>query len=129
MGMTLEMSSSDNQDKKDILRIKTGKIEAKLNILTGKQGVHFLTYCPSLRISGYGNTEKEAVDFIKEEMEVFCEDLFSMNNTEREKFILSLGFTREKFHNKNFSKTYIDENGRLQDFDEGTVKREILETV
>ena len=129
MGMTLEMSSSNNQDKKDILRIKTGKIEAKLNILTGKQGVHFLTYCPSLRISGYGNTEKEAVDFIKEEMEVFCEDLFSMNNTEREKFILSLGFTREKFHNKNFSKAYIDENGRLQDFDEGTVKREILETV
>tara|TARA_R110000823_G_scaffold185666_1_gene318095 strand:+ start:61504 stop:61887 length:384 start_codon:yes stop_codon:yes gene_type:complete len=126
--MSLKITPSDKKEKKDFLRIKGNAIEAKLNIFSGKQGDHFLTYSPSLKISGYGSTEKEAIEFIKLELETFCEDVFSMNTQERENYILSLGFKKEKFHTKNFSKAYIDENGRLQDFDPGTIKHEVLET-
>tara|TARA_R110002050_G_scaffold107585_1_gene218097 strand:+ start:177 stop:566 length:390 start_codon:yes stop_codon:yes gene_type:complete len=128
MGMSLKITPSENVHTMDTLRIKGDKLEAKLNIISGKQGEFFLSYSPSLKISGFGDTKEEAMEFIKMELQGFCEDIYSMNNKERENYILSLGFKKEKFHAKNFSKAYVDENGRLQDFDEGTVKLEILET-
>jgi len=117
-----------NGTEQDTIRIKNGLIDLTLNVLYGKQGEFFLSYCPSLNISGYGNTEKEADEFIKHEMIVFCEDLNSMQSEEKNHFLLSLGFKKERFKTKNFSKAYVDENGRLQDFDEGTVQRKILQT-
>jgi len=125
--MSFDVDSKQRSDF-DEIRIKNGSIEATLNILTGKQGDYFLHYCPSLEISGYGRTVDEAVELIKSELEIFCEDLFEMNQKEREQYLISLGFKKEKFHNKNFSKAYVDENGRLKDFDKGTVKRELLQT-
>jgi len=126
--MSLKVTPSKNKHVKDTLRIKGDKLDARLNIISGKQGTHFLTYSPSLKISGFGNTKEEALEFIKMELQGFCEDIYSMNNTEREKYILSLGFQKEKFHSKNFSKAYVDQNGRLQDFDKGTVQLEVLQT-
>ena len=99
-----------------------------MNVFNGKQGDFFLSYCPALSISGYGKTEYEAEEFIKHEMVIFCEDLVNMHSDERDHYLLSLGFKRERFRNKNFSKAYVDGNGRLQDFDEGTVQRKILQT-
>ena len=128
MGMSIKVNPSTDIHREDFLRIKENKLDAKLNILSGKQGDHFLTYSPSLKISGFGETAQEALEFIKLELEGFCHDIFSMSSKERENYILSLGFKKEKFHSKNFSKAYVDENGRLQDFDEGTVKLEVLET-
>ncbi len=114
--------------QKDTIRIKGGNLDFSLSVFNGKQGDHFLCYCPTLNISGYGSTEKEAEDFIKVEMKVFCEDIMAMPTDERESYLLSLGFKKERFRKKNFSKAYIDENGRLQDFDEGTtVERKILQ--
>lgn len=125
--LSFEVDSKKASDI-DEIRIKNGSIGATLNILTGMQGEYFLHYCPSLEISGYGRTADEAVALIKSELEVFCEDLFEMNQKEREHYLFSLGFKKQKFHNKNFSKAYVDEKGRLRDFDEGTVKRELLQT-
>ena len=126
--MSLKISPSINDEKIDFLRIKGKGMDAKLNIFSGKQGDHFLAYSPSLKISGYGSTEEEAIELIKMELTTFCKDIFSMNAKERENYILSLGFEKEKFQAKNFSKTYVDENGRLQDFEPGTIKHEVLET-
>ena len=114
-------------NKKDTIRIKRGHLNMSISVYTGKQGEFFLAYCPSLNISGYGKTEQEAEDFIKVEMETFSEDVLSMSSIEKEKFLLSLGFQQERFHKKNFSKVYVDEDGKLRDFDEGTLKRKVLE--
>jgi hypothetical protein len=116
-------------NKQDTIRMKGNNIKLSLNVFNGKQGEFFLCFCPSLNISGYGKTEKEAEEFIKHEMIVFCEDLADMKSDERYHYLLSLGFNQEKLRNKNFSKAYVDENGRLQDFDEGTVERKILQSV
>ncbi len=113
-------------DEKDTIRFKDGTVNFSVSVFKGKQGDYYLTYCPALKISGYGSTKEEAVDFMKEEMKVFCEDLLAMNNMEREKFLLSLGFKQERFKRKNFSRAYVDEDGKLQDFEKGTLERSTL---
>lgn len=112
----------------DKLRIKGNKLQLSLNVFAGKQGDYFLYFCPALNISGYGKTDFKAEEFIKVEMLTFCEDIMAMPSNERDNYLMSLGFKKERFHNKNFSKAYIDVDGRLQDFDEGTVERKFLET-
>jgi hypothetical protein len=42
--------------------------------------------------------------------------------------LLNLGFHRERFKNKNFSKSFVDENGVLKNFEEGTLEKKILQT-
>lgn len=118
-----------NQKKlKDTIRIKNNKIELGFNVLKGKQGDYVLLFCPAVNLSGYGSTDKEANELLKENLVVFSEDVLSMNTTEREHFLASLGFKKERFHNKNFSKAYVDEDGILKNFDKGTVERQILQT-
>lgn len=123
-----KMTKNNSTNVKDSIRIKNGKISCSLNVYCGRQGDYIINYCPSLNISGYGKTEKEAEDFIKVEMEVFCEDLHSMNTKEKEAFLYSLGFKRDVFAAKNFSKAFVDENGKLQDFEEGTLQHKMLES-
>ena len=124
--LTIKKSSNSPKDK-DTIRIKDGKLNISVLVHSGKQGDFYISYCPSLNISGYGKTIEDAEDFLEVEMRVFCEDLFEMASDERENFLLSLGFKKEKFKNKNFSKAYVDEDGKLRDFEEGTLERKILE--
>ena len=116
-----------NTKEKDTIRIKNGDLSMTISVFSGKQGDFFLAYCPSINISGYGKTEMEAEDFIKTEMEVFSEDILGMTIDERENYLLSIGFKQERYKKKNFSKAYVDEDGKLRDFEEGTLERKILE--
>tara|TARA_R110002049_G_scaffold85844_6_gene218278 strand:+ start:8796 stop:9194 length:399 start_codon:yes stop_codon:yes gene_type:complete len=121
-------TTKDSKPRKDIIRIKTNKIEVGLNILKGKQGEYVLLFCPAVNLSGYGKTVKEADELLKENLLLFSEDVLSMNNTEREHYLASLGFKKERYKSKNFSKAYVDEDGVLKNFDEGTVERHLLQT-
>ena len=123
-----KVTKSQLISEKDTIRIKNGKISCSLNIYSGKQRDYIINYCPSLNISGYGKTDEEAEDFIKVEMEVFCEDLHSMNTKNKEDFLSSLGFKRDVFAAKNYSRAFVDENGKLQDFEEGTLQHKMLES-
>jgi len=114
--------------QKDSIRIKGGELNIDINVFTGKQGDYYLCYSPSISLSGYGNSEKEAEEFIKIEMQVFCEDLMSMSTKERDNYLFSIGFKKERFKSKNFSKSYVDEDGMLKDFEQGTLEHKILTT-
>lgn len=116
-----------NKGDRDTLRLKGGQIYFSLNSYSGKQGEFIIYYVPSLKISGYGKTAEEAEEFLKIEIQVFCEDVLKMPIKEKEAFLASLGFEKEKFRSKNFSKAYVDENGMLKEFEEGTVERRILQ--
>lgn len=127
---TIKITKGPSKEgEKDTVRIKNNMLYLSVNVFSGKQGDYHILYCPSLNISGYGNTEKEAEDFLHVEMETFSEDVLGMSSEEKENFLLSLGFKREKFRKKNFSKAYVDQDGKLCDFDEGTLERRILEVV
>lgn len=109
------------------IRIKDDFIKLSIVTYSGKDGEFYVVVSPSLLVSGYGNTEKEALESFEENLKTFCHDLMSLNQEQRGVEIKKLGFLQVKYHNKNFSKAYVDENGVLQGLDKTTVKTSMLE--
>ncbi|MES2543781.1 MAG: hypothetical protein V4548_02770 [Bacteroidota bacterium] len=114
-------------DIKETVRIKDNTISIKAIVASGKEGEHYIVVSPSILVSGYGKTNEEAEESFHENINLFCQDLLKLTNEQREKELLNLGFAKVKYHNKNFSKSYVDENGVLQGFEPGTLKTSMLE--
>jgi hypothetical protein len=115
------------KDIKETVRIKGNTLSIKILSATGKEGEHFVTVSPALLVSGYGSTEEEAKKSFEENLRLFCEDFMKLNPTQRESELFKLGFAKVKFHNKDYSKAYVDENGVLQGFEPGTLRAAMLE--
>lgn len=115
------------KDIKETVRIKGNTLSIKILSATGKEGEHFVTVSPALLVSGYGATEEEAKKSFEENLRLFCEDFLKLNPTQREAELFKLGFAKVKFHNKDYSKSYVDENGVLQSFEPGTLRAAMLE--
>jgi hypothetical protein len=110
------------------IRIDKKGIVVKIVMISGKEGNHYVTLAPSINVSGYGRNIKDADESFDENMDLFLEDLMKLSKEQRELEILKLGFKKERFKNKNFSKAYVDENGVLNNFEKGTLKKAVLET-
>ena len=117
------------QDIKESIRIKGNSIKIKVLISLGKEGEHYVVVSPSLLVSGYGSTEAEAKESFQENIETFCDDLVKLSNEQKIAELRKLGFLKEKYLNKNFSKVYVDENGVLQGLEPTTLKTAMLEAV
>lgn len=105
-------------------------LKASLNCYTGVQGEFWVSIVPSLNVSGYGTNEEEARESLKENMDVFCEDLFNLKPDRRMIELNKLGWHSGTFFKKRLSSSFVDENGVLQGFDHPEqVKKNILETV
>lgn len=115
------------KDIKETVRIKGNTLSIKILSATGKEGEHFVTVSPALLVSGYGSTEEEAKQSFEENLKLFCQDFMKLNQPQRESELFKLGFTKVKFHNKDYSKAYVDENGVLQGFEPGTLRAAMLE--
>lgn len=111
----------------DRIRIQKGSIHFKMNVIEGKDGDFFIRISPAFGISGYGRTEQEAEQSFSENIKIFCADLMSLKNDQRETELSKLGFKKEFAHNKNFSKLYIDNDGILQGLDPESIKSTVLE--
>lgn len=114
---------------REYIRIKGGKINIKLLTASGKDGDFFVTISPTLLVSGYGENENEAIKSFEHNLELFCKDLLGLSKEDRDLYLFKLGFAKEKFKTKNFSKLYVDENGVLQGLEPSTVKTSVLEAV
>jgi len=115
------------KDIKETVRIKGNRLSIKILAATGKEGDYFVTVSPSLLVSGYGSTEEDAKQSFEENLRLFCEDFMKLNQPLRESELIKLGFSKVKFHNKDYSKAYVDENGVLQGFEPGTLRAAMLE--
>ena len=115
------------QDITDSIRIKGNNIKINVLISSGKDGDYFVTVSPSLLVSGYGETEKEAMESFEENIRTFCDDLIKLSPEQKAIELRKLGFTKEQYHNKNFSKAYVDKNGVLQGLEPTTLKTSRLE--
>jgi hypothetical protein len=110
----------------ETIRIKGGTIYVNVFMATGKDGEFYVNISPSIHVSGYGRTPEDAEKSFEENMKLFCEDLMSLPKEKRDHQLISLGFSRSKLKTKNFSKTYIDKDGALQNFEPGTIKTSML---
>jgi len=115
------------KDIKETVRIKGNNLSIRILAATGKEGEYFVTVSPSLLVSGYGANEEEAKQSFEENLRLFCEDFMKLIQSQRELELIKLGFSKVKFHNKDFSKAYIDDSGVLQGFEPGSLRTSILE--
>ena len=112
---------------RESLRIKGDKINIKVLTASGKDGDSFVIISPTLLVSGYGLNETEAKQSFQHNIELFCKDFLQLSSEQRNSHIRNLGFIKEKFKTKNFSKLYVDENGVLHGLEQSTLKTSILE--
>lgn len=117
------------EDFKETIRLKKNKLSAHLLVVSGKEYDSYVLYAPTLNLSGYGNTKKEAHDMLKESFEDFAAYFMGLTFSEKELYLTSHGFSKEKFKTKNFSKAYIDEEGELQNLSLEDKKCEITNLV
>lgn len=125
----VSQTKGDQAEFNEEIKLSSHSITGKLKCFTGEQGEYWVSIIPSLNVSGYATTEKESIEDLKFNLLVFCEDLFNVDENIRKAELRKLGWTINKFFKKQFSKSYVDDNGILQDFDyPERVKTSILQS-
>jgi hypothetical protein len=121
---------NSNKSIKDELHIGKNGIKLVLFVyhFIDKDTKQYVAYSPTLDISGYGSTEERAQEMMKFSIKDFAIYLNNLSTRDREKELFSLGWKKDKFKNKDFSKVYVDSNGDLKDFnaEEGSIKKHEL---
>ncbi|MCZ2480056.1 hypothetical protein [Aquirufa nivalisilvae] len=122
------------------IKLKSEKIEEKIKLkhdsismlvsrFSGKQGDYWVSIIPSLNISGYGKTEEDSNEDLNYNVKVFCHDMFAADENSRIQELKKLGWVRGGLLKKQYSKSFIDSDGVLQNFDHPEdVKVSMLQT-
>ncbi len=113
----------------DKLRVnfKSKSLIANLKVFIGKDGDYWVGIIPSLNISSYSDNEKDLDEALRDALDIYVNDLFSLTESQFYEELNSLGFKQDSYFKKKFSKSYVDENGILQNFDNPeSVKKENL---
>ena len=126
--------SKNKRPTNDSLRIDSNKkhIKAGLNLFKfqDKDTHQWVLFIESLDITSYGETENKAQEMLKETIHDYLQFLMSMTVKERDLELNKLGWEHHKLHNKEYSKSYVDINGNLKDFNAvgDKVERLMLQT-
>ncbi|MBW3519516.1 hypothetical protein [Flavobacterium sp. NKUCC04_CG] len=115
------------QNIEETIRITETKIQLHFVVIEGREEAFFCIIAPTLMISGYGNTQKEATESFQHNVDVFIDDIATFTDQEREAFFTNLGFKKDTL--LNFSKAYRDETKVLQGFTSTTVKTAEVEII
>ncbi|MBO9612898.1 MAG: hypothetical protein J7619_09400 [Dyadobacter sp.] len=113
----MNFGKDSEQTSPENLRVSKDGLAGRLKVFTGQQGDFVVSIVPSLNVSGYGHTEAEAMESLRETLGTFFIDLFELPEVQRHRELNKLGWEAEPMFKKKFSKAFIDQNGVLQDFD------------
>lgn len=117
-----------NQEHKEFIKLNPKRVQGRFLNFTGKSGGHWVSIIPSLNVSGYGESEEEALEDSEYNLKVFFKDLYELSPLQRDIELKKMGWSQNKIFKKKYSSTYVDENGVLQNFDSPKqVKKSILE--
>ena len=104
----------------DTLRVNMnkGKINFHGNVLKyrDKDTRQIVIFIPSLDITGYGATEKKAKEMVSFLMNDFFAWLVKLSHNKIETELIKLGWMHVEFSSKEYSQTFVDGAGRLQNF-------------
>lgn len=100
------------------LKVTENALSVRVNIIFGKDGDFWVCISPSLNVSGYGENSKDAKNSFDENMKVFYNDLLNLSSIDRRKMLRELGWKQKRYLKKQFSKTFVDEDGILQNLDQ-----------
>lgn len=117
-----------NKENTEYLKLTPTGVKGKFLAFTGKSGEYWVSIIPSLNVSGYGESEEDAIKDLQYNLRVLYEDLYELTLAQRDSELKKLGWSQNKFFKRQYSSVYIDENGVLQNFDSPSqVKKSILE--
>ncbi len=112
----------------EVLRIDHKSFRAVLLNLTGKSGDYWVSYFPSINVSGYGLNENEAIEDLLFNTKIFIEDLFQLPLNKRIEELKKLGWEQKKYFKKKLKKNASYELNIKELFDNpDEIKREILQ--
>jgi len=99
--------SINNQMKKEVLKLDFNKksLQAKLNAFGFKDGEFYILYIPSLEISAYGDDYNDAMQMLKESLDVFSEDIFNIPIKNAKNLLKKLGWQPNKIFKKKMEQT------------------------
>jgi hypothetical protein len=128
----ISISKKRKDDKVgDSIKLSTQGIKLHISVykFIDKDTKQNVLYAPSLELSAYGETIAKAHEMMKQSMNDYCEYLMNLPASERVKELQGLGWIKNKFFNKQFSRAYIDADGNLKDFNAeiNTIERLTLE--
>ncbi len=103
----------------EFIRINTSKrtVNTEITIFEVIEHDQIVLYIPSFELSGYGNNYEEAKEMLDESVNYFLTNLIKLTPDKINLELAKLGWKKNKFKNKEFSKAYIDKNGILKGFD------------
>ena len=70
--------------KKQVVRKSVKSVEVQVDVVLLKEGEFFVALCPSLNLSSYGHTEKEAKAAFDEALHIFIDDTDRKGSLEKE---------------------------------------------
>lgn len=76
--------------RKQIIQRTENFIKVGIEVFLEKEDDYFVSYCPALELSSYGNTEEEARKNFETELEIFLEETEKRGTLE--KILLKLGW-------------------------------------
>lgn len=117
-----------NKENTEYLKLTPKGVKGKFLAFTGKSGEHWVSIIPSVNVSGYGESEEDAIKDLQYNLRVLYEDLHELTVAQKDSELKKLGWSQNKFFKRQYSSVYIDENGVLKNFDSpNQVKKSILE--
>lgn len=60
---------------------------SNLQILVWKEGKHYVSQCLNVEVASFGDTKKEAVENLKEALELYFQDEHDVTNVEKPELI------------------------------------------
>lgn len=133
MGQLELIPVKTNEPREEKLQVNkpAGKIHGGMAIIRfqDKDTKQFISFCPSLDISGYGLTKEKAFEMLRFSISEYFGYIIKLPLNEIEEELNKLGWKRNRLFRKQYSKSFVDINGELQNFNaiEGTVERFRLE--
>lgn len=115
-----EFNFSSQKLDQDLLRIdftkKKIRFEGNVVRFRDKDTRQIVVYIESLDISGYGNTGEKANEMASFLLKDFFNWLVNQPQKRIDDELRALGWRHVKYKNKEYSRSYVDGDGNLKDF-------------
>lgn len=120
-------------DTLSVKKSKSGKLEESLHIKRLKTGSQIdavlyrvkyrdrdtrqiVVYIPTLDITGYGSTDANAEEMLRYSLDNYFDFLISLTPKKMAQELSDKGWKHNKLRNKDYSRAYVDMDGKLKEF-------------
>ncbi len=120
-GSLQPVPKSDASFYEDYIRILPSKKTVSMAVTTyeliSKEDQDIILYVPTLKLFGKGNTLELAKEQLELVVNEFLNNLMKLSSQKIAIELIRLGWKQNKYKSKNFSKSYVDGEGVLREFD------------